>query len=159
MFEIPVDESWRDEALRMRESGARSYLFLCVANSARSQMAEGVARELAPDDVTVASAGSAPTQVRPEAVTVMAEVGVDLGDHCSTSVQDVDPASVDVVVTLCADEVCPIFPRDILRIHWGLPDPAAVTGDEIARLDAFRMVRKELHRRLAAVFATRCFFN
>jgi thioredoxin type arsenate reductase len=153
MFEIPVDESWRDEALRMRERGARSYLFLCVANSARSQMAEGVARSLAPANVTVASAGSKPTQVRPEAVAVMAEVGVDLGDHRSTSVQDVVPTDVDVVVTLCADEVCPIFPGNILRIHWGLPDPAAVTGDEAARLEAFRMVRDELQRRLATIFA------
>jgi len=150
---IPIDESWRDDVRLMRESGARSYLFLCVANSARSQMAEGVARDLAPANVIVASAGSVPTQVRPEAVAVMAEVGVDLDGHRSSSVRDVDPAGVDVVVTLCADEVCPTFPGGVLHIHWGLPDPAAVTGDEATRLGAFRMIRNELHQRLTEVFA------
>jgi len=91
--------------------------------------------------------------VRPEAVAVMAEVGVDLDGHRSSSVRDVDPAGVDVVVTLCADEVCPTFPGGVLHIHWGLPDPAVVTGDEATRLGAFRMIRNELHQRLTEVFA------
>ncbi len=155
MVEIPEDETWRNKARLMHESGARSYLFLCVANSARSQMAEGIARSLAPVDFTIASAGSAPTQVRPEAVAVMAEMDIDLRGHSSSSVRSVNPAGVDVVVTLCANEVCPAFPGDVLRVHWGLPDPAAVSGDEETRLEAFRHVRNELRRRLAAVFPRR----
>ncbi len=154
MFEITPDETWRADVVRLHAAGARSYLFLCVANSARSQMAEGVARALAPDGVTVASAGSHPTSVRPEAAAVMAEMDVDLSTHRSTSVQDVDPDGVDAVITLCADEVCPAFLGDALRLHWGLPDPAAVDGDEVARLAAFRAVRDELRRRLGEVFAT-----
>src|SRR3546814_4196774 len=81
-------------------------LFLCVANSARSQMAEGLARTLLDDRATVASAGSQPSQVNPYAVEAMAEIGIDISGQHSKSVADIDPASVDVVVTLCAEEVC-----------------------------------------------------
>lgn len=149
-----MTESWQADAERLRELKPGSFLFLCVANSARSQMAEGVARMLAPDHVRIASAGSQPTAVRPEAVAVLAELGVDASTHVSTSVNDVDPHGVEVVITLCADEVCPTFLGDALRLHWGLPDPAAVTGDDTARLAAFRAVRDELHRRLAIVFGS-----
>jgi len=145
-------EDWRAGARTLRERAPRTLLFLCVANSARSQMAEGLARALAPEGVTVASAGSRPTSVRPEAVAVMAEIDIDISGHRSTDVADVAPDGVDAVVTLCADEVCPAFLGDALRIHWGLPDPAAVQGDAGTRLDAFRATRDELHRRLAVVF-------
>jgi arsenate reductase len=147
-----MTESWRADAERLRDLKPGSFLFLCVANSARSQMAEGVARMLAPDHVRIASAGSQPTAVRPEAVAVLAELGVDASAHTSTAVADVDPATVDVVITLCADEVCPVFLGDALRLHWGLPDPAAVKGNDAARLAAFRAVRDELRRRLTVVF-------
>jgi arsenate reductase len=86
-----------------------SLLFLCVANSARSQMAEGLAREIFGSDVAVQSAGSEPTHVNPVAIEVMREVGVDLTTHHSKSVQTIDPATVGTVITLCADEVCPVF--------------------------------------------------
>ncbi len=145
-------ESWRAEAEMLRDRAPRSLLFLCVANSARSQLAEGLARALAPGGVSVASAGSQPTRVRPEAVAVMAEIGIDISGHRSTDVADVAPDGVDAVVTLCADEVCPTFPGDALRLHWGLPDPAAVRGDAETRLDAFRAVRDELRKRLDVVF-------
>ncbi len=85
----------------------KSILFLCVANSARSQMAEGLARKVFGDRVTVQSAGSEPSSVNPFAIEVMRELGVDLGAHHSKSVETIDPATVSMVVTLCAEEVCP----------------------------------------------------
>jgi arsenate reductase len=145
--------TWLTDAERLRDHRPRSFLFLCVANSARSQLAEGLARHLAPAGVKVASAGSRPTTVRPEAVAVLAELGIDASAQTSTHVDDVDPGTVDAVITLCADEVCPVFLGDALRIHWGLPDPAVVRGDEARRLDAFRAVRDVLLERLSVVFA------
>jgi arsenate reductase len=111
-------------------------LFLCVANSARSQMAEGLARHLLGPGVTVQSAGSAPSRVNPMAVEVMAELGIDLGTHRSKSVADIDPASVDVVITLCEEEVCPAFLGQAERLHWPVPDPA--TDDPSVGPDALR---------------------
>lgn len=144
-------ESWRSDADALREPGFRHILFLCVANSARSQMAEGIARALAPADVRVSSAGSAPATVRPQAVAALAEIGIDISGHYSKAVDDV-ARPVDVVVTLCAEEVCPIWLGDAQRVHWGLPDPAAAVGTPEEQLDAFREVRDVLRRRLAVVF-------
>src|SRR5688572_8431438 len=84
-------------------------LFLCVANSARSQLAEALARMMFGDRATVQSAGSQPSRVNPYAIDVMREVGADLATHASKSVETIDPASVDLVITLCAEEVCPVF--------------------------------------------------
>lgn len=148
-----VDHPWKSEAKAIRAANPRHILFLCVANSARSQMAEGVARSLAPQGVRVSSAGSAPSRLNPLAVRALAEVGIDISTHRSKGVNEVPPADVDVVVTLCAEEVCPVFLGKALRFHWGLPDPAGVGGDDEARLEAFRRVRDELRRRLAVVFA------
>ena len=102
-----------------------SMLFLCVANSARSQMAEGLARMLFGDEVRVQSAGSEPSTVNPYAIEVMKELGVDLGAHRSKSVQTIDPTTVDTVITLCAEEVCPVFLAKARRLHWPIPDPAS----------------------------------
>ena len=130
-------------------SEPRSLLFLCVANSARSQMAEGLARRLLGRRVRVQSAGSEPTQVRPEAIEALREIGIDISTHRSKSVDTIDPASVDTVITLCAEEVCPAFLGGARRLHWALADPAAVDGP--GRLDAFRGVRDELRRRLSGL--------
>jgi arsenate reductase len=130
----------------------RGVLFLCVANSARSQMAEGLARSLAPAEVKVWSAGSQPTRVRPEAIAVLHEIGIDISDHRSKSVSEIPVDDVDTVVTLCGEEECPVFLGRARRLHWGLPDPAAAGGDEAARLDAFRQIRDELRKRLKALF-------
>ena len=130
----------------------RHILFLCVANSARSQMAEGIARSLAPQGMTVASAGSSPASVRPQAIQVLKEIGIDISGHRSKGLDSINTGSVDAVITLCAEEVCPVFLGKAARIHWGLPDPAAVTGTEETRLDAFRSVRDELLRRLKVLF-------
>jgi arsenate reductase len=143
---------WEADADAIRAARPRHVLFLCVANSARSQMAEGIARSLAPASVKVSSAGSAPSRLNPLAVRALAELGIDLSGQRSKHVDEVPPADVDVVVTLCAEEVCPVFPGRALRVHWGLPDPAAAGGGEGERLQAFRDVRDELRRRLGRVF-------
>jgi arsenate reductase len=136
----------------MTSGGKPGILFLCVANSARSQMAEGIARSLAPQGVVVSSAGSAPTQVRPQAVEVLRELGMDISSHRSRSVQDIDSTSVEAVITLCAEEVCPVFLGRARRLHWGMPDPASVQGSAEEVLQAFRGVRDSLRERLACLF-------
>lgn len=140
-------------------SGLRfnSILFLCVANSARSQMAEGLARRLFGDDVQVQSAGSAPSRVNPFAVQVMAELGIGLGAHTSTSVDTIDPGSVDLVVTLCAEEVCPAFLSSVHRMHWPLQDPDRSTEDltDEERLHHFRTTRDQLKARIDVLAALR----
>jgi arsenate reductase len=126
----------------------KGVLFLCVANSARSQMAEGIARSLAPVDTKIWSAGSRPTSVRSEAIAVLKEIGIDISRHRTKAVSEIPAAEVDAVITLCGEEECPVFLGKATRLHWGLPDPAAVNGSEAERLDAFRKVRDELRRRI-----------
>ena len=101
----------------------KTILFLCVANSARSQMAEGLALDMFGRSIEVMSAGSAPTGVNPSAVQVMAENGIDISAHSSKSVDDIDLAAIDLIITLCADEVCPVVPTRVKRLHWPLSDP------------------------------------
>lgn len=147
-----MSAGWEADAARLRAARPRHLLFLCVANSARSQLAEGIARALAPPGVKVSSAGSAPSRLNPLAVRALAEIGVDASGQRSKRVDDVLANDVDAVVTLCADEVCPVFPGEVTRVHWALPDPAAAAGSDDARLQAFRDVRDELRRRLGVVF-------
>ena len=131
----------------------KGILFLCVANSARSQMAEGIARSLVPPGVKIWSAGSRPTSVRPEAVAVLKEIGIDISQYRSKAVTGIPAAEVDTVITLCGEEECPIFPGEVKRLYWGLPDPAAVIGSKQEVLAAFRNMRDELLRRITAFFA------
>jgi len=121
-------------------------LFLCVANSARSQMAEGLARAAFGARAEVFSAGSVPTRVNPLAIAALAEVGIDISGHTSKSVDDVNAGSMDLIITLCADEVCPVVPGRVTRLHWPLPDPAAAPVDQAPQ--KFRDVRDEIARRL-----------
>jgi arsenate reductase len=131
----------------------KGILFLCVANSARSQIAEGVARSIVPAGTKVWSAGSRPTSVRPEAIAVLKELGIDISHHRSKAVAEIPAAEVDTVITLCGEEECPVFLGKARRRHWGLPDPAAVTGSEEDRLTAFRNTRDELRRRIEALLS------
>ena len=131
---------------------SKHILFMCVANSARSQMAQGLARAMAPADVKISSAGSTPTSVRPEAIAALSLKGIDISAHFSKTVDDIDAESVTTVITLCANEVCPVFLRAVEQIHWGLPDPAAVNGSPEERLDAFCEVRDEIELRLKVYF-------
>lgn len=149
---LPDDApEWQIEAVLLRALGPTHILFLCVANSARSQMAEGLARAAAPSDVRISSAGSEPTRVRPQAIAALAEVGIDITGHESTGVEEVD-RSVDAVVTLCAEEVCPVWLGKAWRLHWGLPDPAGASEDPEEEMEAFRSVRDELTRRFEVLF-------
>jgi arsenate reductase (thioredoxin) len=146
-----VPPRWLVEAALLRTLQPRNLLFLCVANSARSQMAEGLARHLLGPEVRVQSAGSAPSRVNPLAVAAMREIGIDISGHASKSVDTIDPATVDTVITLCAEAACPVFLGRARRLHWGLPDPAGVTGDDAVRLAALRTTRDELQRRIACL--------
>ena len=133
-----------------------SWLFLCVANSARSQMAEGLARVLYGRLVRVQSAGSQATVVNPSAVTVMREVGIDITGQRSKSIDEIDPASVRTVITLCAEEVCPRWPGQVTRLHWPLTDPASTDPSISAEalLARFRAARDELRARLWTLAST-----
>jgi len=125
-------------------------LILCTGNSARSQMGEGLLRQMAGDRFEVASAGVAPSQVRPEAIEVMKEIGIDISAQRSKSVDKFTDQEFDYVITVCdnANEQCPVFPGKTKRLHWSFEDPAAVAGDEDARLKAFRKVRDQIEKRL-----------
>jgi arsenate reductase (thioredoxin) len=133
----------------------KTILFLCVANSARSQMAEGLARKLFGARVAVASAGSEPSHVNPYAIEVMRDVGVDLTTHRSKSVQTVDPSTVGVVITLCAEEVCPVFLGEAKRLHWPISDPASkdATVPREEMLTRFRAARDQIQGRLDVLAA------
>jgi arsenate reductase len=131
-------------------------LFLCVANSARSQMAEGLARVILGERAEVMSAGSQPSTVNPWAVKAMAELGIDLSGHRSKSVDEIDPARLDLVITLCAEEVCPALPPRVEHLHWPIPDPAAEQAEGNGAdepMERFRRARDELRERIAAHFS------
>ncbi len=125
-------------------------LILCTGNSARSQMAEGLLRHDAGDRFEVESAGTRPSQVRPEAIAVMREIGIDISAYRSKSVEEFAGQQFDYVLTLCdnAKESCPVYPGHTIRIHHSFSDPAAVQGSEEERLAAFRLVRDEIRRYL-----------
>lgn len=125
-------------------------LILCTGNSARSQMAEGILRNIAGDVFEVESAGIAPSLVRPEAIEAMGEIGIDITSHRSKSVDEFSEDEFDYIITVCdnARESCPVFPGRAKRIHWSFDDPAAVDGSHQERLDSFRTVRDEIRGRL-----------
>ena len=117
-------------------------LILCTGNSARSQMAEGLLRHMAGDRMEVHSAGTRPGSVRPEAIAVMAELGIDIRGHWSKHVDDFAGRPFDYVITVCdqANESCPVFPAQTHRIHWSVEDPHS--------LAEFRRIRDQISRRL-----------
>ena len=129
-----------------------SILFLCVANSARSQLGEGLARHLFPG-FRIQSAGSRPSTVNPYAIEALADLGIDASAQSSKSVADIDPAAVDLVITLCAEEVCPAFLGKAERLHWPIPDPAsddpALSQEDLRR--RFRTAREAIRHLLEAL--------
>lgn len=134
----------------------KQVLFLCVANSARSQMAEGWGKKiLSPLGVTVQSAGSMPSKVNPLAMEVMAEVDISLAAQTSKSVNDIKPETVDLVITLCAEEVCPVFLGKAERLHWPLTDPdrkhEPLSHEQ--RLEYFREARDLIRDKITALAA------
>jgi arsenate reductase (thioredoxin) len=121
-------------------------LILCTGNSARSQMAEGLLSHGAAERFDVESAGTKPGHVRPEAIAVMKELGIDISAHRSKHVDEFKGQAFDYVLTVCdnANESCPVFPGHAKRIHMGFEDPAAFQGPEEERLALFRRVRNEI---------------
>jgi arsenate reductase (thioredoxin) len=132
-------------------------LVLCTHNSARSQMAEGLLRALAPDRFEVASAGTEATRVHPLAIRAMDELGIDLGGHTSKTLDRFLAEPWDYVITVCdtANERCPVFPGAAMRLHWGFDDPSAARGTEEERLAEFRRVRDAIATRLRSWLAER----
>lgn len=129
----------------------RTVVFLCVANSARSQLAEALARRIAPAGTIVLSAGSSPWRVHPMAVRVLAEVGIDISGARSKGIDEIHIERADLVVTLCAEEVCPVVPGTVRRLHWPLEDPAEAWGEE-EMLKRFRETRDLLKGRIGELF-------
>ncbi|MDB4957537.1 MAG: Protein-tyrosine phosphatase, low molecular weight [Myxococcales bacterium] len=133
---------------------APGVLFLCVANSARSQLAEGLARHRFGTRIRVQSAGSKPTQVNPYAIAAMQEAAIDITAHQSKLVDDIDPSGVDLVVTLCAEQVCPVFLGRTRRLHIPIPDPATSEPlPEVEMRARFRMARRTINARLDQIEA------
>jgi arsenate reductase len=132
--------------------GKKRVLILCTGNAARSQMAEGLLRHDAGDRFEVESAGTKPGQVRPEAIAVMKELGIDISGHRSKSVDEFAGHSFDYVLTVCdnAKESCPIYPGHANRLHHNFEDPAVAQGSEEERLAVFRGVRDEVRAYLKA---------
>jgi arsenate reductase len=124
----------------------KTVLILCTGNSARSQMAEGLLRHAAGDRFEVSSAGTQPSRVRPEAIAVMQELGIDISSQRSKSVEEFAARDFDYVLTVCdnAKESCPIYPGHGNRLHHSFEDPAAVQGTDEYRLAAFRRVRDQI---------------
>jgi arsenate reductase len=131
-------------------------LILCTGNSARSQMAEGLLRALAGEQLDVSSAGTKPSTVNPLAIAAMDERGIDIRSHRSKHVQEFLAEPFDYVITVCdnAAESCPVFPGPAQRIHWSFPDPAAAEGSETERFGAFRQVRDAIEAQLRTWLAS-----
>jgi arsenate reductase len=133
------------------ETGERArVLFVCTHNSARSQMAEGILRHIAGDRFEVYSAGTEATHVRPQAIKVMNELGIDISAQESKTLERYLGEPFDYVITVCddANEACPFFPGAQRRLHWSFEDPAAAQGSGEQRLGVFRKVRDQIKKRI-----------
>jgi arsenate reductase (thioredoxin) len=132
----------------------KKILILCTGNSARSQMAEGLLKHMTKNKYEIYSAGTKPSMVRPEAIKVLAEIGIDISGNRSKSVEEFDGEEIDYVLTVCdnAKENCPYFPAKTNLIHHSFEDPAVVEGDEQTRLEAFRRVRERIQNYLETDF-------
>ncbi len=129
---------------------AQRVLFLCTHNSARSQMAEGLLRHVGGDRFEIHSAGTEATTVRPLAIKAMSELGIDISQQTSKTLDPYVNERFDRVITVCddANEACPYFPNAERRTHWSLPDPSKATGTEAEQLAVYRKVRDELRARI-----------
>jgi arsenate reductase (thioredoxin) len=133
-------------------------LILCTGNSCRSHLAEGILRAAAGDVLEVQSAGSKPAgYVHPLAVQAMAEIGIDISSHRSKHLNEFLGRKIETVITVCgnADQVCPVFPGQVNRHHWGFDDPAHALGNDEEKIKVFRRVRDEIRRVFEAYAAGR----
>jgi len=128
----------------------RKIIFICTGNACRSQIAEGLLRNLASDKFSVFSAGSHPHQVHPMSVAVMEEVGIDISHHTSDPITDYIDHGIDVVITVCdnAKQACPVFPGNVEHIHWSIEDPFNGWDFDPLDLDNFRKVREDINSRI-----------
>lgn len=126
----------------------KNILFLCVANSARSQMAEGLARQYLPADIVVQSAGSEPSALNPYAVKAMAELGIDISQHYAKAIEEIDSSEIDCVITLCAEEACPVFLGKVPRLRWPINEPAAGRETPEQLLQGFLVARDEIKQHI-----------
>jgi len=135
-------------------------LFLCVANSARSQMAEGLAKSMLGKNHNIQSAGSIPSgEIHPHAVKTMDDVGIDIRDQYSKSIDDLDIDfldSLDYIITLCAEEVCPVLPDSVNSLHWMNEDPANSLYNEIELKAAFLKTREDLYKLIKKFTIEKC---
>ena len=127
-------------------------LFMCVANSARSQMAEGLARGLLNEKVEIQSAGSFPSHVHPLAVRALEKRGMNTEGQRSKSIQTIDPETVDIVITLCQEEVCPTVFGEKKRLRWPMPDPSRGARNEEEALEQFCQIRDEIEKKIREEF-------
>ncbi len=127
-------------------ANSKSILILCTANSARSQMAEGLLKHICTDKYNINSAGSFATVVRPEAIKVLEEIGIDISEHKSKAVDEFAGEKIDIVLTVCdnAKETCPYFAGTTSLVHHSFSDPASVEGSEKQKIAAFREVRDQI---------------
>ena len=128
----------------------RKIIFICTGNACRSQIAEGLLRNLASDKFSVFSAGSHPSQVHPMSIAVMEEVGIDISHHTSDPISDYVDHGIDVVITVCdnAKQACPVFPGNVEHIHWSIEDPFNGWDFDPLDLDNFRKVREDINSRI-----------
>lgn len=136
----------------MEDRKKQKVLFLCTHNSARSQMAEGLLRDLAGDRFESHSAGTEKTHVRPLAIEAMREVGIDISSQESKTLGGYVEEPFDYVVTVCdsANEACPFFPNAKNRLHWSFPDPSKAEGSESEKLAFYGRVRDNIRERIEA---------
>jgi len=125
-------------------------LFVCTGNSCRSQIAEGLLRNMANEYFDVFSAGSHPSRVHPNAISVMNEIEVDISQQTSDGVDQYLDMGIDIVITVCdnANQICPVFPGQVKRIHWGIDDPFKSWDTGKRHLKNFRITRDELQNRI-----------
>ena len=131
-------------------------LFLCVENSARSQMAEGIARKIFGNTADIQSAGSNPSRVHPLAVEVMKEQGVDISQQWSKSIDSIHMGDIDLVITLCAEEICPYLGGNIQRQHWPFPNPTPAAFSRAEQIERFRTIRDQLTQKILELKKTIC---
>ena len=125
-------------------------IFICTGNSCRSQMAEGLLRDMADDRFEVFSAGSHPSRLHPASIIVMAELKIDISNHSADSIDEYLDKNIDIVITVCdnARQVCPVFPGNVKRIHWSIDDPFHGWGADPVDLKPYQVTRKILKEKI-----------
>jgi arsenate reductase len=128
----------------------KKVLFLCTGNSCRSQIGEGLMRDMAGDKYEVFSAGVEPSRIHPMSILVMQELGIDIRHQTSDDVNDYLDSGIDIVISVCdhAAQTCPTFPGDVQRIHWGLKDPFHGWDVDESKLPDYRKTRDDLKQRI-----------